>query len=261
MIKVLVVEDEYMVRHGIIETLDWQSMGCSVIAEAANGMQGYDLIMELQPDLVITDIRMPYMDGVTMVLKLRENGCRAQFIMLSAHSDFGYAQSAIRVGACDYLLKPLKDEELKKAIARIFEPGVRADQEESEAVYDRNRSSERKNQAFGPWELLNAKPENRYVLQAIQYIKKHYSEEISICDVADYLKISEGYLSRVFKKETHCTFTNYLSYYRISEACELLKNCRVKVYEVAEKVGYSDTAYFSTLFKKLTGISPSEYQG
>lgn len=260
MIKVLIVEDEYMVRHGIMETLDWASMGCTVIGEAANGMQGYDLIMELQPDLVITDIRMPYMDGVTMVLKLREQGCRCQFIMLSAHSDFGYAQSAIRAGACDYLLKPLKDEELKKAIFRIFgmdkenDSGNAAGSVESALKQSGKRVPELA-------QLLDVTTENRYVAQTIQYMKQHYREEISICDVADYLNISEGYLSRVFKKETNCTFTNYLSYYRISEACELLKNCRWKIYEVAEKVGYSDTAYFSTLFKKLTGISPSEYQG
>ena len=102
--------------------------------------------------------------------------------------------------------------------------------------------------------------ENKYVIRAVQYVKRHFNEDISIGTLAEYLQISEGYLSRVFKKETGYTFTNYVIFYRIAMACELLKDCRMKVYEVTEKVGYSDTAYFSTLFKKMMGMSPTEYQ-
>ena len=101
---------------------------------------------------------------------------------------------------------------------------------------------------------------NKYVEQAVQLIREHFREDINISTVAGELEISEGYLSRVFKKETDYTFTSYLTLYRMKKAMELLKDCRVKVYEVAEQVGYSDTAYFSAQFKKMTGISPSEYQ-
>ena len=101
---------------------------------------------------------------------------------------------------------------------------------------------------------------NKYVEQAVQLIREHFREDINISTVAGELEISEGYLSRVFKKETDYTFTSYLTRYRMKKAMSLLKDCRVKVYEVAEQVGYSDTAYFSAQFKKLIGISPSEYQ-
>lgn len=247
MIKVLVVEDEAMARKGIIETLNWNAMQCTVIAEASNGKQGIDLTRELKPDLVITDVRMPYMDGVSMIKQLREEGSESYFILLSAHSDFSYAQSAMRAGAIDYLLKPLKNDELEQTIQRVFYP-------EKE---DKKKMDEVPMQLqFHPNENI----ENKYVNQAIHFIRTHYCEEISISTVANYLKISEGYLSRVFKKETNYTFTNYLSFYRIVIACSLLRDCRLKVYEVTDKVGYSDTAYFSTLFKKLMGVSPSEYQ-
>ena len=92
------------------------------------------------------------------------------------------------------------------------------------------------------------------------YMREHYKEDINISTVAEQLQISEGYLSRVFKKETDYTFTTYLSYYRMKVAMELLKEGKLKVYEVADAVGYSDTAYFSAQFKKLVGIAPSEYQ-
>ena len=102
---------------------------------------------------------------------------------------------------------------------------------------------------------------SRYVLEAMDYISKHYNEpDISVGTVAESLNISEGYLSHTFKKETDYTLLNYLTRYRIHKAMELLKDCRVKVYEVAEQVGYRDIAYFSATFKKYAGISPSEYQ-
>lgn len=248
MITVLIVEDEDMVRKGLVKTIDWKDMGCTVIAEAVNGAQGVDLIKELKPDLVITDVRMPHMDGVSMIQKLREEGCTTHFILLSAHSDFSYLQGAIRAGAVDYLIKPLKDEELKKAIWRAFY------KENPET--DKNKDEVPTQLQFHPNEAI----ENKYARRAVSYIKHHYAEDISISSVADYLQISEGYLSRIFKKETTYTFTNYLMFYRIVMACTFLKDCRTKVYEVAEKVGYSDTAYFSTLFKKMMGVSPSEYQ-
>ena len=91
---------------------------------------------------------------------------------------------------------------------------------------------------------------NKYVEQAVQLIREHFREDINISTVAGELEISEGYLSRVFKKETDYTFTSYLTRYRMKKAMTLLKDCRVKVYEVAEQVGYSDTAYFSAQFKK-----------
>lgn len=248
MITVLIVEDEDMVRKGLVKTVDWNSMGCTVIGEAVNGKQGMDLIKELEPDLVITDVRMPYMDGVSMINALREDGCETHFILLSAHSDFSYVQGAIRAGAVDYLIKPLKDEELKKAIQRVFYPEEEGQKKESEEVPVQLQ--------FHPNEVID----NKYARQAVQYIKHHYGEDISISSVAEYLQISEGYLSRVFKKETTYTFTNYLSFYRIVMACAFLKDRRMKVYEVTEKVGYTDTAYFSTLFKKLMGVTPKEYQ-
>ena len=91
-------------------------------------------------------------------------------------------------------------------------------------------------------------------------IRDSYKEDINISTVAEQLQISEGYLSRVFKKETDYTFTTYLSHYRMKVAMELLKEGKLKVYEVADSVGYSDTAYFSAQFKKVVGIAPSEYQ-
>ncbi|WP_313181783.1 response regulator transcription factor [Lacrimispora sp.] len=249
MYKVIVVEDETMVRRGIILTINWAALDCVIAGEAANGEEGASLANRLSPDIIVTDVKMPRMDGVEMITKLREEGCRAKFIILTAYGDFKYAQSALRLGVSDYLLKPLKDGDLEQAILHIRNQIEQGKEKEAGEV-------------LAPVLLFHAdkKSKNKYVAEAIRYIRMHYQENITISTVAEYLEISEGYLSRVLKKETDYTFTSYLTFYRMQVAMSLLKDCRVKVYEVADQVGYSDTAYFSAQFKKLLGVSPSEYQ-
>ena len=116
MLKVVVIEDEELVRRGIVMAVDWASVDCEVVGEASNGEAGLELIARERPDIVVTDIRMPRMDGLEMLRRLREEGCGASVILLTAYSDFTYAQSALKLGAVDYLLKPFHDGELEAAV-------------------------------------------------------------------------------------------------------------------------------------------------
>lgn len=242
MLKVLIVEDEEMIRKGIVLTVDWAALDCVVVGEATNGAQGLEAARRLEPSLIITDLKMPQMDGIEMLTALRAEGCTAYVIILTAYDNFAYAQSALRLGAVDYLLKPFHDGDLENAVTRIQQRRRPA----AEAT---------------PIGAARKRDKSKYVLEAMDYISKHYNEpDISVGTVAQSLNISEGYLSHTFKKETDYTLLNYLTRYRIHKAMELLKDCRVKVYEVAEQVGYRDIAYFSATFKKYAGISPSEYQ-
>ena len=242
MLKVLIVEDEEMIRKGIVLTVDWAALDCVVVGEATNGVQGLEAARRLEPSLIITDLKMPQMDGIEMLTALRAEGCTAYVIILTAYDNFAYAQSALRLGAVDYLLKPFHDGDLENAITRV--------QQRQQPAAD-----------AAPIGTPRKGDKSKYVLEAMDYISKHYNEpDISVGTVAQSLNISEGYLSHTFKKETDYTLLNYLTRYRIHKAMELLKDCRVKVYEVAEQVGYRDIAYFSATFKKYAGISPSEYQ-
>lgn len=244
MLKVLIVDDEALVRQGIMLGVDWAARGCVVVGEAANGEEGLAAVERYKPNLIITDVRMPRMDGIEMMNRLREQGCRAHVIVLTAHSDFSYARSALQFGADDYLLKPFRDQELLSAIDKV-------------------RQKERELTELTPQNTLPlAKGDkSKYVLQALEYIAAHYSDQdISITSIAAHLGVSEGHLSHVFKKETSYTVISYLTQYRIHTAMKLLQDCRYKVYEVAEMVGYRDVAYFGSTFKKHVGVSPSEYQ-
>lgn len=108
---------------------------------------------------------------------------------------------------------------------------------------------------------LKAGGKSKYMKEAISYISNHYNEEnLSVKTIAESLGISEGHLSHLFKKETDYTVAAYITRYRMQAAMKLLSNCRYKIYEVAEMVGYRDITWFSGSFKKIVGISPSEYQ-
>ncbi|MBS5679293.1 MAG: response regulator [Clostridiales bacterium] len=242
MIRVLMVDDEPLVRHGVAAGMDWASLGCEVVGEAQSGEEGLALARRLKPDLIITDIRMPKMDGITMMNMLREEGCAARCIVLTAHSDFEYARGALLFGADDYLLKPFRNQELTHAVARTCRKMESAPAANTPAV-------KKEPEATG------------YVRQAMDYIAGHYADEnISIATIAEHLCVSEGHLSHVFKKQTGMTVTNYLTKTRIDAAMALLQTGRVKVYEAAAAVGYKDVTYFSATFKKLTGLSPSEVE-
>ena len=211
MLKVLVVEDEEMIRKGIVLAVDWAALDCVVVGEAANGAEALKAVDRLNPSLIITDLKMP--------------------------------QSALRLGAVDFLLKPFHDGDLEQAVA---------------ALRKRIGGEEKADSALPG---LKRGDKSKYVLEAMDYIGAHYQDpNISISAIAQDLGISEGHLSHTFKKETDYTLLNYLTRYRVHKAMELLRDCRVKVYEVAAQVGYRDITYFSATFKKVTGVTPSEYQ-
>ena len=242
MLKVLIVEDEELIRKGIVLTVDWAAMDCVVVGEAANGAEGLEQVEKCDPDLIITDLKMPQMDGIEMLERLRQAGKNTYVIILTAYDSFSYAQTALRLEAVDYLLKPFHDGDLEKAVQRV-------------------QARLAPKQGALPEPEVKKGGNNRYVSEAIGYIKQHYQEpDISVSSVAQSLNISEGHLSHTFKKETGSTILSYLTRYRIHKAMELLKDCRWKVYEVAEQVGYRDIGYFSNTFKKITGKTPSEYQ-
>lgn len=249
MIKVMIVDDEKYVRMGIKNDTDWALIGCEVVAEASNGEMALELAKEFRPDLVVSDIKMPKMDGIELAEKLLEKYPDTKVIFLTAYNEFEYARQAVRLGVSDYLLKPFQDGELEGSIQRLLHlhPSTAAATAELEnGLIPLKRKEE---------------VENRYVQVAIEYIEKNYADkEFSIGKLAESMSVSEGHISRLFKAETEISIGNYLTRYRIRRAMDFLKDVQAKVYEVAEKVGYQDIAYFSNTFKKLVGTAPSEYQ-
>lgn len=252
MLKILLVDDEELVRRGIVLETDWEALDCMVVAEASNGQEGLEAAEKYHPDLIICDIRMPKMDGIEMLRILREAGNPAYVIFLTGYSDFEYARSAIKLSAADYLLKPFRDGELEQAIQNVK---MKIGQKEPSGT-DRKEG-----QDLDYLLKLPKGDKSKYVMEALNFIAEHLSDQnLCVKMITDHLSLSESYLSYLFKKETSYTINAYITRYRIRYAMKLLQDCRIKVYEVAEKVGYRDITYFSSVFKKLVGVNPSEYQ-
>ena len=112
--KVLIVDDDRFVRQGLKKLLPWSDMDCEIVGEASDGESGWKLTQELQPDLVLTDIRMPGVDGLELARRISDSMSGIRIIMLSAYADFSYAQSAIKYHVRHYLLKPLSEESLRQ---------------------------------------------------------------------------------------------------------------------------------------------------
>lgn len=250
MYKVIVIDDETLVRRGIVMETDWQALNCVVVAEAGNGIEGLEAVRKYHPDLLICDIRMPKMNGIEMLKELRAEGNDVSVIFLTAYSEFSYAQSALKLLASDYLLKPFGDGELEQAVKSALEKRKKI-QEREENIGEEQL----------PELVLPKGDKSKYVMAAVDYITGHYGDpELCVAEIAEHLGISEGHLSHIFKKETDYTVAAYITRVRMRTAMKLLSDCRNKVYEVAEQVGYRDVAHFSSSFKRIVGVTPSEYQ-
>ena len=250
MTSVMIVDDEKYVRQGIINETDWDLIGCEVVAEAPNGEIAYELAIKHRPDLIISDIKMPKMNGIELARKVHERFPNTKIIFLTAYDEFEYARAAIKLGVSDYLLKPFKDGELEGSVQKLLHIHPMTMGSSDAQIEDELIQLKKKDEV-----------ENRYVQTAIDYIENHFSDaDFSIGKLAESMGVSEGHISRLFKAQTDISIGNYLTRYRIKKAMNHLKDVQVKVYEVAEKVGYQDIAYFSNTFKKLVGRSPSDYQ-
>ena len=245
MYKVVLVDDEHLILEGLRRVVPWEKMGCCVTGTASDGMSGMQIIRETAPDIVFTDIRMPNMDGLTMLAALKSEYPHMQVTVLTAYRDFAYAQQAIRLGVCRYLCKPSKMDELTEAVQAMT------------ALLDAMPPAQEPS-AEEPTE--NGEAGSFIVRSALDYMRNHCTEHISLSDVAEGVYVSQWHLSKLINKHTNQSFFDLLGSMRIEKAKQLLQDPAMRIHEVAEQVGYSDVAHFSKSFKKITGKAPGEYR-
>lgn len=243
MYKVVLIDDESIITEGLQKVVDWAAHNCQVVALAQDAASGAQAIRQHRPDILFTDIKMPGEDGLTMLAGLKGEFPRMQIAVLTGYRDFEYAQRAIRLGVSRFLLKPSKMEELNEALAYMT------------GVLDALVPTE---EPEPPPEAEN--PNSFLVRQAQAYIGEHYNQRLSLLDVADHCYVSQWHLSKLLNKHLGQTFYDLLNLVRIQHAKELMSDPALRISEVAERVGYADTAHFSRVFKKLEGISAGEWR-
>lgn len=234
MIRVLIVEDEMSTLNLLKIIVDWEEFHMKVAGEASNGRDALFLIPQVQPDLIVTDIKMPIMDGIELAEEVAKKYPQVKVMIVTAYDDIKLAQQALRTGVADYILKPLKRQEVKEALGRI--------QEQFEKIHTENKKCD----------LME---------EVRNYLDEHYADSaLSLSSIAERFYLNPSYLSRVFRKKTGVSLVEYLNNIRIEHACTYLIEGDWKIYQVAEKVGIPNPDYFTRCFRKKMGISVREYR-
>lgn len=244
--KVIVAEDEKFILNNTVNKIYQAGMGFEVAAATQNGKLALEKIEEISPDVLITDIRMPVMDGLELIKNVALNFPYIKIIIISGYSDFEYAKQAIKYGVKDYLLKPLDLEELKAALQRI-QISLEGDAHFLQRQIQKDEKFDSSHEEIVGFIEL--------------FIRDNFSQEINLNSLAKRFNFQAPYLSKIYKKYRHETPVKYLQNLRVNKAKYLLlNNPELEVKKIGELVGYPDQYYFSRIFKHLTGKSPSEFR-
>ncbi|MEE3481311.1 MAG: response regulator [Lachnospiraceae bacterium] len=244
MITAYIADDEVWVVLGLKKQLEKSGSPVEVIGTANNGLTARAEIRQKQPDVVFTDIRMPGENGLDLLRDIGTDSPKSKVVIISGYADFSYAQQAISGHAYEYLVKPIHQEDLDALLLRL-QSELHPEQTKEEAAEENRRLQE---ESEGDADRV------------IRWMAEHYMEEVSLQELAEKLQMSSAALSRALKSRLGVTFSEHLTSLRIQRAKELLADPTLSIEEVAVQCGIPDYFYFTKVFKKVEGISPSKYR-
>ncbi len=261
MYKVVIIDDEPVIVQGLTRSIKWEQYECEVAGTAESGQEGLELIEQINPDIVFSDIRMPHMDGLSMIAATKSQHPDMEITILTGFQDFDYARAAIRLGVTRFLVKPSRMDELQEAVTIMVEnlrrKGISADrQNPADDFHTGNGAGEEAEN--GQEEVSEAS--SFLVTNALKYMEEHYREKLKLQDVADQVYVSQWHLSKLLNRYKGQSFSDILNNIRIEKARELLKDPSLRIGDIADMVGFLDMAHFSRVFKRQTGVSANEYR-
>ncbi len=252
--RVLIAEDEEIARRALRLVCERSGCPVEVVFEAATGRQVVESLGKLRPHIILMDVVLPGVDGLAATRYVQRLYPATKVAIVSAYDKFDYAQEALRAGAVDYLLKPVRPEQLvallkklcadldaedaRKAAASVF-----LDSFEGEASDHEQRS-----------------PHYTALRRAEAYIAENYARGLTLKQVAAHATMAPTYFSRIFKQEMGCTFTEYLTRMRLEKAKHLLSTTALPIAEIAYAVGYQGPNYLTGVFKAVEGVTPGIYR-
>lgn len=395
--KLIIADDEPKIRRGIEKILNWHEFNIEIVGQAEDGEIALEVIKEKNPDIILLDINMPFLNGLNLLQKLKEINNKSIVIIISGYDDFSYAQKALKFNVFDYILKPVNKNSMEEIITKAVDKLNEIEKENHYLEWVNKQLNENmdvlKKTFFSEWlnnklsdedvlkemkffnidfgknigimiiklvdklnieivdkkwntellefaiaNLLNDKFKeanikfifaddkkniilvnkiddmvdwinlgnqleveiSKYLkcnviieqanvssgiltikdiylkiinrvnekkkcspmaLLTIKYIEEnYYSNDLNINDISDKLEVTSSYLSKLLKKETGLSFIDYLTNIRIKKAMYIMEDPTIKIYDVAELVGYSNQHYFCRAFKRVVGFSPTEYK-
>lgn len=239
--RLMIVEDEPLEIRALKAIIQNHLPFIDIVGYAVSGKEAIQLAKQEIPDIILLDIGIPEVDGLSAQREIIKYLPDVKTIVLTAYSDFNHAQSAINSKVVDYLLKPVRKQKIIDAISAVVDSLDAENESKSSPV-------------------LKETAKNDVVQKAIIYIEKHYSDELRLNHLAKSLYVNSQYLSRLFKKELDLSFNEYVTIYRINQAKVLLTETQLPMYSIAAKTGFTDTSYFCKKFNSHTGLTPLTYR-
>jgi len=280
MYKIMITDDEKVAIDSLKFIIEKNFSDAEIIATARSGREAVEKAKEHIPDILFMDIHMPGINGLEAIREIRKFNSRVAVIVLTAFDQFEYAKDAINLGVMEYLLKPVNRSKVVEVVERAMER-IRTEKEERQKEQELREKLKQAEESLKSLQNLRAGdaqftetrmagPEayseyqnykaGALIKHAKDYIKENFSKAITLEDVAREIHVSPQYLSKLFKEETGENFIEYLTGIRIRNAKSLLEADDLSVKEICYSIGYSDPNYFSRIFKKIVGITPTEYK-
>lgn len=244
MYKVVIVDDNIAAVEMIATMISWDTLNCSVVGVAYDGARGQALIIAQKPDIIISDIHMPGLDGLKMIETTKNSSPHSRVIFVSAYDDFNYAKKALSLHASEYLLKPFRSSELMQCVMQVIEEIQVASPMISPSTIAGN----------------SQKTDNLTVNHMLEYVRVHISSPLTLATLSQHFGLCPSYISTLIKKETGKKFTDWVVDLRIEFAKQLLKDPLHNVQEIANLVGYNHYVTFYNLFVKNVGMPPTAYR-
>ena len=257
--KLLVTDDEVISVKGLMAGVNWKSCGIDEVFCAYSAADARRICEEQEIAILLCDIEMPGENGIELIRWIREQKPHIECLLLTCHTDFQYAQEALKLGCNDYLVKPVPYVEIEKSIQKMARKVELRETDRQLAIYGRQWLDEK----IGKNEQKTGKhwrPEE--IVSRVQaYILQNLSQELTVEQIARIVNLNPDYLGRIFKKETGSSINRYIIDERMKVAARMLTETELPANVIASECGYLNYPNFVNMFKKIYGISPNRYRG
>lgn len=245
MYKLLIADDESIIRKGIKKLVNYENLNITDVLEAEDGKEAIELANTQNPDIILMDINMPEIDGLTAAKLIKENNSNVYIVIITGYDYFEYTQTAIRAKVDDYILKPVSKKDIEYILKNAIDKIDYLRKEKSIKNITQN-------------ETIEIDEENNLIKEYLE--KNMFSIDLSLSKMAEDIGYNSNYLSVLVKQIYGLTFQDYINKKRMEKAKILLLSTDMKNYEIAENIGIEDVNYFVTKFKKYYNITPKQFK-
>lgn len=238
MYSVYLLDDEALVLEDMKKSIPWQEHDLMVSGSNTCPLSALDEICTTRPEVVFTDIKMPNMDGLSLIDELRRREIDSTFIVISAYENFDYARELIHLEAFDYLIKPVEERQYTDLLTRLM------------------RRLEKRHPG-GSLPATSSDELNHIIL----YLNKNLHKKHSLKDIAGRFNFSSNYICSLFSKHLGITYSSYITKVRMENAEKLLRGTNKPVKEISAMSGYDDYFYFCRVFRDYFSCTPTQLRG